>query len=46
MHICIAGATVAMDCRPFGGGESKLKAEATTDKLGWYKIEIEQDHQE
>ncbi|KAE8785926.1 Pollen allergen Phl p 11 [Hordeum vulgare] len=28
------------------GGESKLKAEATTDRFGWYKIEIGQDHQE
>ncbi|EMS67079.1 hypothetical protein TRIUR3_25214 [Triticum urartu] len=35
-----------MDCRPFGGGESKLKAEATTDNKGWYKIEIDQDHQD
>ncbi|KAE8800977.1 group 11 grass pollen allergen F7-1 [Hordeum vulgare] len=42
----VEGATVAMDCRPFGGGESKLKAEATTDKQGWYKIEIDQDHQD
>ncbi|XP_047058376.1 major pollen allergen Lol p 11 [Lolium rigidum] len=42
----VEGATVAVDCRPFNGGESKLKAEATTDKNGWYKIEIDQDHQE
>ncbi|KAF6997768.1 hypothetical protein CFC21_013953 [Triticum aestivum] len=42
----VEGATVAMDCRPFGGGESKLKAEATTDNKGWYKIEIDQDHQD
>jgi hypothetical protein len=36
-----------VDCRPFNGGESKLKAEATTtDKMGWYKLEIDQDHQE
>ncbi|KQK03398.1 pollen allergen Phl p 11 [Brachypodium distachyon] len=42
----IGGATVAVDCRPFNGGDSKLKAEATTDQYGWYKIDIDQDHQE
>jgi hypothetical protein len=44
--LCDAGATVVVDCRPFNSGESKLKAEATTDRLGWYKIEIDQDYQE
>uniref|UniRef100_A0A0D9WR71 Pollen allergen Phl p 11 n=1 Tax=Leersia perrieri TaxID=77586 RepID=A0A0D9WR71_9ORYZ len=42
----IPGATVAVECRHYGDGAEKLKAEATTDEYGWYKVEIDQDHQE
>ncbi|KAF0917332.1 hypothetical protein E2562_017506 [Oryza meyeriana var. granulata] len=42
----IPGATVSVECRRYGGGAEKLKAEATTDEWGWYKVEIDQDHQE
>ncbi|KAL5229920.1 hypothetical protein ABZP36_028696 [Zizania latifolia] len=42
----IAGATVQMECRHFETQQLHLKAEATTDKWGWYKMEIGQDHQE
>uniref|UniRef100_J3KXX2 Uncharacterized protein n=1 Tax=Oryza brachyantha TaxID=4533 RepID=J3KXX2_ORYBR len=41
-----AGSTVSVECRHFGGGPERLKAEATTDERGWYKVEIDQDHQE
>ncbi|KAG8045771.1 hypothetical protein GUJ93_ZPchr0008g14100 [Zizania palustris] len=43
---CAAGATVSVECRHFGSDEMKLKAEATTDEWGWYKLEIDQDHQD
>ncbi|CAL4952525.1 unnamed protein product [Urochloa decumbens] len=42
----VPGATVEVVCRPFGGSKETLKAEATTDEYGWYKLEIDQDHQE
>ncbi|WVZ72925.1 hypothetical protein U9M48_021307 [Paspalum notatum var. saurae] len=41
----VEGATVEIVCRPFGGSKETLKAEATTDVGGWYKLEIDQDHQ-
>ena len=41
-----AGATVEVVCRRFGSSKETLKAEATTDEYGWYKLEIDQDHQE
>ncbi|XP_062208769.1 pollen allergen Phl p 11-like [Phragmites australis] len=42
----IPGATVEVECRPYGGGPETLKAEATTNAFGWYQLEIDQDHQE
>ncbi|KAL6874686.1 hypothetical protein ACP4OV_013351 [Aristida adscensionis] len=42
----VSGATVKVECRPFGGSQETMKATSTTDKLGWYKVEIDQDHQE
>ncbi|XP_062228353.1 pollen allergen Phl p 11-like [Phragmites australis] len=42
----VPGATVKVECRPFSGGKETLKAEATTDAFGWYKVEVDQDHQE
>ncbi|RLN24922.1 pollen allergen Phl p 11 precursor [Panicum miliaceum] len=42
----VPGATVEVVCRPFGSTKETLKAEATTDENGWYKLEIDQDHQE
>ncbi|AQK91133.1 pollen allergen Phl p 11 precursor [Zea mays] len=42
----VAGATVEVVCRHFGASKETLKAEATTDDSGWYKLEIDQDHQE
>ncbi|XP_066379932.1 major pollen allergen Lol p 11-like [Miscanthus floridulus] len=42
----VAGATVEVVCRPFESNKETLKAEATTDDFGWYKLEIDQDHQE
>ncbi|BAF19771.1 Os06g0556600 [Oryza sativa Japonica Group] len=42
----IPGATVSVECRHYGAGRESLKAEATTDEKGWYKVEIDQDHQE
>ncbi|KAF8643683.1 hypothetical protein HU200_014823 [Digitaria exilis] len=42
----VPGATVEVECRPFAGNKETLKAEATTDEYGWYKLEIDQDHQE
>uniref|UniRef100_A0A0E0LCL7 Pollen allergen Phl p 11 n=1 Tax=Oryza punctata TaxID=4537 RepID=A0A0E0LCL7_ORYPU len=42
----IPGSTVSVECRHYGAGRESLKAEATTDEKGWYKVEIDQDHQE
>ncbi|XP_039845829.1 pollen allergen Phl p 11-like [Panicum virgatum] len=42
----VPGATVEVVCRRFGSSKETLKAEATTDEYGWYKLEIDQDHQE
>ncbi|KAL5203402.1 hypothetical protein ABZP36_014354 [Zizania latifolia] len=42
----IAGATVQMECRHFETQQLHLKAEATTNEWGWYKMEVGQDHQE
>ncbi|KAL6627144.1 hypothetical protein ACP70R_030870 [Stipagrostis hirtigluma subsp. patula] len=42
----LSGSQVKVECRPFGGGAETVKAMATTDKEGWYKVEIDQDHQE
>ncbi|XP_004971474.1 pollen allergen Phl p 11 [Setaria italica] len=42
----VPGATVEVVCRQFGASKETLKAEATTDEYGWYKLEIDQDHQD
>ncbi|KAJ1262177.1 hypothetical protein BS78_09G087800 [Paspalum vaginatum] len=42
----IAGATVQMECRHFETQELHHKSEATTDAGGWYRLEVEDDHQE
>ncbi|WVZ97081.1 hypothetical protein U9M48_042642 [Paspalum notatum var. saurae] len=42
----IAGAKVQMECRHFETQELHHKAEATTDAGGWYRLEVQDDHQE
>jgi hypothetical protein len=42
----LAGAGVKLECRPFLNGPESLKADATTNAYGWYKLEVEQDLQE
>jgi hypothetical protein len=42
----LAGAAVKLECRPFLNGPESLKADATTNAYGWYKLEVDQDFQE
>ncbi|GJN38197.1 hypothetical protein PR202_gb27217 [Eleusine coracana subsp. coracana] len=42
----LGGAAVKLECRPFLNGPESLKADATTNAFGWYRLEVDQDLQE